>query len=454
MPEPGNAPGVSPEGPGRRIHRLRQQLGLSQEQLAGPELSASYVSRIESGSRQPTQRILELLAPRLKTSVDHLLSGVDADVVERLQLEVQAAAFSLQGGDALRSEEILRAVEDQARSSGRADIPLDVSAGLARALEAQGRLEDAAEVWEQLLAAASVAGLVWFEAAIAVVRVYRLVGDLRRSTELGDRLVGQIEAAGLEQTPEGVRLLLTLVGSYHERGDTVYAARLARTALARAEGSKDRRAIASAYWNTSLVLSNRGEYAEALRLGERAVAIFSEGDNPRDLAQVRIAYAKLLIRTGEATQAWALLVKARAVLDVVGSQTDVALCVLEQARAGLGLGNAEVAHGFAQEALALLGPGPRILTAEAYLLRGRAHVGLGEMPQAHGAFRAAALTLAGMEAGRLAARAWAELGDSLDAAGDTAASRDAYRAAAACAGIIGTAESIAAAATAITEALA
>ncbi len=51
-----------------------------------------------------------------------------------------------------------------------------------------------------------------------------------------------------------------------------------------------------------------------------------------------------------------------------------------------------------------------ILTAEAYLLRERAHVGLGEMPPAHGSFRAAALTLAGMEAGRLAARAWGGAG--------------------------------------------
>lgn len=94
MSVPGSAP---PEGPGRRIRHLRQQLGLSQGQLAGSELSASYVSRIASGSRQPTQRILELLAPRLRTSVDHLLSGVNADVVERLQLEVQAAAFLAPG---------------------------------------------------------------------------------------------------------------------------------------------------------------------------------------------------------------------------------------------------------------------------------------------------------------------------------------------------------------------
>lgn len=105
-----------------------------------------------------------------------------------------------------------------------------------------------------------------------------------------------------------------------------------------------------------------------------------------------------------------MLEKARTELGVVGSQTDVAFCVLGQARAALGLVMPKWRMASAHEDLALIGPGPHILTAEAYLLRDWAHVGLGEMPPAHGSFRAAALTLAGMEAGRLAARAWGGAG--------------------------------------------
>ena len=443
--------GAVPDGPGRRIRRQRERLGLSQEQLAAPELSASYLSRIEAGSRQPTQRVLELIAPRLQTSVEHLLSGVDSNVVEHLMLEVKGAAFALAGGDPACSEGILRGIEEQAAASGRPDVLLDVIAGIARAIEARGGLEEAVTTWEQVIGAAAPNGLVWLEAATAIVRIYRLVGDLRRSTELGDQFVERTEAADMAQTPEAVRLLLTLVGSYHERGDVVYAGRLARTALARAEASKDRRAIASAYWNTSLVLSNRGEFTEALRLAERAVAIFSEQSDSHELAQVRIAYAKLLTLNGEAAEARSILAMARGEFEAGRSQTDMAFCMLEQARAALSLGEPDVALASADEALDLLGTGPRIQSAEAYVLRGRAQLLLRATRQANASFRDAALQLAGMDASRLAARAWADLAESLDAAGDTAASRDAYRAAAACAGVTGSAESVATAAAAITQ---
>jgi transcriptional regulator with XRE-family HTH domain len=50
---------------GERIKAIRRQRGLSQAQLAHPELSDSYVSLIESGKRTPTPAVLELLAQKL-----------------------------------------------------------------------------------------------------------------------------------------------------------------------------------------------------------------------------------------------------------------------------------------------------------------------------------------------------------------------------------------------------
>ncbi|MFD0636117.1 helix-turn-helix domain-containing protein [Catenulispora yoronensis] len=50
---------------GQRLRRLRVERGLTQGALAGEELSTGYLSRLESGARQPTERAVRLLADRL-----------------------------------------------------------------------------------------------------------------------------------------------------------------------------------------------------------------------------------------------------------------------------------------------------------------------------------------------------------------------------------------------------
>ena len=50
---------------GKRLKRLRTARGLSQSALGGEEISAGYMSRLESGNRSPTPRVTQILADRL-----------------------------------------------------------------------------------------------------------------------------------------------------------------------------------------------------------------------------------------------------------------------------------------------------------------------------------------------------------------------------------------------------
>lgn len=60
---------------GANVKRLREQLGLSQEQLAfDAEMHRTYVSGIERGVRNPTVTVLERLAIALKTKSADLLN--------------------------------------------------------------------------------------------------------------------------------------------------------------------------------------------------------------------------------------------------------------------------------------------------------------------------------------------------------------------------------------------
>lgn len=80
-------------GLGKRIRQLRQNRGLTQGQLAGRELTKSFISLLERSAAKPSVDTLLLLARRLGTSVDALL-GSEGHLPE--QAAVSSLALSAQ----------------------------------------------------------------------------------------------------------------------------------------------------------------------------------------------------------------------------------------------------------------------------------------------------------------------------------------------------------------------
>jgi len=65
------------ESIGERVRELRLSKHFSQAQLAGAELSDSYISLIESGKRSPTPTVIRMLASRLGCTAEYLSEGVE-----------------------------------------------------------------------------------------------------------------------------------------------------------------------------------------------------------------------------------------------------------------------------------------------------------------------------------------------------------------------------------------
>ncbi|MDT9722416.1 helix-turn-helix domain-containing protein [Paenibacillus sp. ClWae2A] len=68
---------------GPKIRQIREQLGLSQKQLAGEDMTRSYISLIEKGRAVPSQRMLKIIARRLNTPMEFFLGGsasTDTDI--------------------------------------------------------------------------------------------------------------------------------------------------------------------------------------------------------------------------------------------------------------------------------------------------------------------------------------------------------------------------------------
>lgn len=410
-----------PEGVGERIRKRRRELNLAQQDLAGEGVTASYVSFIESGKRQPSARALSRIADRLGVSVDYLVADRDREQRRDADLDVRFAELALANGDAADAEARFRAL---LAAKSTPDVVARARHGLAATLETLGRLEEAIEQYEELRSEALRDGsdVSLLRVATALSRVYREAGDLGRSVEVAEGAVDRLRATGLQDSDTAVELLCTLAFAHHERGDSVRTKQLLARVRRLADGLGAPRARGAAYWNASVLASELGDTGGALTLAERALALFGEGDDERNLSRLRNAYGTLLMRHdhGQAPEALRILLQAREALLRLGTSVDVAYCETEISRALALTGQPDAAVDYAVSAIDRLGPGDRLEAPRARLALAYALAAGGQQENAVAEYRAAARELEALGAQRQAAMAYAELCTSLDHVGDTA----------------------------------
>jgi tetratricopeptide (TPR) repeat protein len=403
---------------------------MSQAELAGHELSASYVSLLESGRRNATSEVVSLLAARLGCTVDYLVDGQDDEALERARLGLSYAELALrsgEAGDGLTQLEALMASTPQLGPEDR----WRAQRLRARALEGVGRLEDAIAELERLREQAQRERRHedYLRLTVDAVRCYQEAGDVGYALDIGEAALSLVRDWGLAGSDAHAELASSVLGGYYERGDLVRAQQMAADVLDVVEHVGSERARAAVYWNASLVAEQRDDLPAALQLAERALAVYSEGDDVRALARLRVAYGWLLLRClpPQPEAARAALTASRASLADVGSEVDLAYCETELGRCELLLDRPESALRLAESALERLGPTPRLEHAHTTLVRARALLALGRRTEAVDGYRAAAAALGELELSRHAAAAWRELADAFTQLGLLADATLAYQ---------------------------
>ncbi len=413
---------------GARVRELRLHQAISQTALAGAELSASYISLIESGRRAPTDEALRVIASRLGTSVEFLRSGSHNSATSRAELEMAFAKVALANGDASAALERLRAVSLDGVDPG---LAMEAQLILADAHEKVGDLESAAGILEELVtrACAANAWVLYARAANALVAAYIESGDLHRAVDVGVMARTSVEAVDLTGTDEHIRLVTTLVWAYQSRGDLMYAQMLATQLTEQVQESGTPRAQGSVYWNCALTAEDRGDIRGAIRLAERAFALLAEEGNSSDLPRLHLLLGWLKLRGPEPDPDGALrqLDIADRGLMQSSSVVDQAYARVERARANLMLGLSEDALAHARAALDLLGEAPRLERCEALLMVADVLFARRQRKRALAMYEQAADQLAMMSAQRAAGRVWRDLGDRFaQHLGDEARAAHAY----------------------------
>jgi transcriptional regulator with XRE-family HTH domain len=421
---------------GQRLRVLRNERGLSQSDLAGDLVSASYVSLIESGKRLPEHDVLDGLARKLGVTTLYLETGVAPEEITEQRLMLQFGEIALANGST--DEAYRQFTELAAAPSG--EIRLAAIWGLARTEEQRGNLHEAVAFREALLepsrrgepGAPSLLKLM-----IGRCRLYRDAGDFARSIEVGEEALREVAALGLEGTEDEIKLASTLVGSYWARDDTFSAQHLANQVIERAERLSSTSAQGNAYWNASLVAAARGQLSVALDLAAKTLALISESSPDLNLAEMRISYGWLLLqceppRLAEADES---LARAHAVLEDMSFGPRLAMCETEMARSALLRQDYIEAIAVAQQAGGRFSDGNAPERQNARIVRGLALVMSGDLDAGAAEVSDAARSLESSGAHREAAQAWRELGEALVQRGQPEQAIEALRNAADCAGV-------------------
>jgi tetratricopeptide (TPR) repeat protein len=425
---------------GQRIRALRIRQGVSQAQLAFPELSDSYISLIESDKRVPAPSVVDLLAVKLNCSATYLVSGVSEDVVDELRVTLDYAEIALRNGAAAEARARFAEVLANADAVALPEMLHQARWGHALALEAAGELEDAIAGLRALTEEASAEADLdhWARVHVALSRCLRERGDISAGVQAAEEALRHLIATGADSTDAAVHLGAALLAAFIERGDLVRARQLAAQLVERAERIGSARARTVAYWEAANVAQIRGEYEEGVALAERALMLAGDGEDPRDLNRLRVVYAGLLLRArpDQAVQARELLSRVSGEINAGSAgEIDVARCLTELARAETALGRPAEAVRLAEDALELLGDSPRRVTAGALTVLGEACVRLGDRERAVDVLTRAATCLEDMESSREAAQAWFDLAEVLAETGTREPRMAAYRRALTCVGV-------------------
>ncbi|MEU8360706.1 helix-turn-helix transcriptional regulator [Nonomuraea sp. NPDC048882] len=420
---------------GLRIKTVRRQRGLSQAQLAHPELSDSYVSLIESGKRTPTPAVLELLANKLDCSLSYLINGVTAEQMEDIELALGYARLALENGEVAEARTRFAELLGNSNLAGLTALRQDAEFGLALATEAGGDLDQAISIMlklreEELSPERAI------EVAVALCRAYRESERLSEAVEVGEQLL-----SGNARQPWNdllVELAATLLMAYYERGDMLRARQFAAELLNAADTLGTPRSIVAANWNASLVARATGHNDEAVTFIERALAVQLEHGQPRNTARMRVQSARTRLRTGAQDPMSVRNVLRAAITEFEQTSTstiDQAVLYLELACAEYMTHDLDSAAEHAVASRNLLPEYGHVMGAEANLLLGRIYGEVGRMEEGRRHAAAVEGWLSPLPDSRRSASHWYATAETMEQLGDADGAVDAYQRALACAGL-------------------
>ncbi|MBQ0983233.1 helix-turn-helix domain-containing protein [Streptomyces sp. F63] len=304
-----------PEQPmfGRRLRALRVARGLSQAQLAGSEISAAYLSRLESGARPPTPRVLSYLCTRLDVTPSAFRVSAGGPLARAL------ATVTTVG----ESPQLAAVLENALLQEQDGDAVLRWQAQwlLARCYQMQGRAAEGLRQVHELTELSDEIDLPDLRARsrIRLARMLRDSGDLARARDHASEALVLAEQEDLPRR-DRVEALMTLISLDAENGQLVQARERADRLVDTLNDEIPVRLQVEALWTAATVCVRHGDRPAADETMKKALDRMSSNDDPVLWMRVRLAAASMYLQMDprDTLQARLRLKEAGSVTDVMG----------------------------------------------------------------------------------------------------------------------------------------
>lgn len=375
---------------GRRIRQRRQELGLSQEDLAAPTYTAAYISHLEHGKRTPSRDALEHVASKLGLSYEQLVSGRDPNEDLRMELDVQRATSLIHQAKAQEALELLDDLVAEARSIGHARVADLAETARGKAFYRLGRIEDALATYERVLSKLADEAPERRASALAgKARCLLSMDEVQESIFLLESHLVELQGSSPPDPGSLVETYAVLIPAYFDLGMIERAVNAATKGWQLAPKVADPDQRACLYVNRALLLQTQGHHRDALASLALAEDLFRHLDWYSEAVKVSLARSFVFVESGQYQEAESLLRDALAVAGDTIDPGEESRTLSRLALVRRRLGDPAEGLALAKKALTLAGSGLVGPAADARRELGFCHLALGDGAAAVKAWRRA-----------------------------------------------------------------
>jgi tetratricopeptide (TPR) repeat protein len=420
---------------GERVRQLRIARGLTQTELAGERFSKEYVSQIERGKTRPTAETVDWLADRLGVDATFLEIGVSSSERERVESVIARAESAIEAGE---HEEVAAELDALGPALAAVASPELELRSLLASSWARMYLGETRKAIELLDRARGIAEAPSFTDVSRAEVLYQLaccrykLSSISTAVALYSQSLELVERSGLPADRLRSHIYSWRARCYRRQRDWEAAKEDVERALELAEGLNDRRAVANAYFQASLIAERTGHWVVARSYAEKAKMIYEELRDQSNVGKLLNEIGALNFQLGKPEDAISYLKDSFKVLIDVGDDVDAARVISSLAQVHLRTGQVELAEEQARQALEMLQGRVDHLDeiGNAQLVLGRALLEQDRLDDAEEHFAAAESSFDQLSSASHRAAAWIAQGDLAGRRGDDRRASRLYRRAA------------------------